>query len=112
MMAFIYDQMIVVRNEVRDLATTHEALNQRDIHDTGRLAPATADDPDILRIDVEEGPEAFDPLSEQFSAMNKDERIASPMRDQRGCNNRLAERWGNRPGSLWIADDFGCCASG
>jgi hypothetical protein len=22
------------------------------------------------------------------------------------------ERWGNRPGSLWIAEDFGCCASG
>ena len=21
-------------------------------------------------------------------------------------------RWGNRPGSLWIAEDFGCCASG
>jgi hypothetical protein len=19
-------------------------------------------------------------------------------------------RWGNRPGSLWIAEDFGCCA--
>src|SRR3954471_13308064 len=21
-----------------------------------------------------------------------------------------AERWGNRPASLWIAEDFGCCA--
>ena len=21
-------------------------------------------------------------------------------------------RWGNRPASLWIAEDFGCCASG
>jgi transposase len=27
-------------------------------------------------------------------------------------NIRSAKRWGNRPGSLWIADDFGCCASG
>ena len=25
---------------------------------------------------------------------------------------RAAIRWGNRPGSLWIAEDFGCCASG
>ncbi len=24
----------------------------------------------------------------------------------------LALRWGNRPASLWIAEDFGCCASG
>jgi hypothetical protein len=23
-----------------------------------------------------------------------------------------AKRWGNRPASLWIAEDFGCCASG
>jgi hypothetical protein len=23
-----------------------------------------------------------------------------------------AQRWGNRPASLWIAEDFGCCASG
>jgi hypothetical protein len=23
-----------------------------------------------------------------------------------------AMRWGNRPTSLWIAEDFGCCASG
>jgi hypothetical protein len=22
------------------------------------------------------------------------------------------ERWGNRPANLWIAEDFGCCASG
>jgi len=22
------------------------------------------------------------------------------------------DRWGNRPASLWIAEDFGCCASG
>src|SRR5262245_245404 len=22
------------------------------------------------------------------------------------------ERWGNRPASLWIAEEFGCCASG
>jgi hypothetical protein len=31
-------------------------------------------------------------------------------------NNRrrlgLAHRWGNGPASLWIAEDFGCCASG
>ena len=23
-----------------------------------------------------------------------------------------ANRWGNRPALLWIAEDFGCCASG
>ena len=24
----------------------------------------------------------------------------------------VVKRWGNRPASLWIAEDFGCCASG
>jgi hypothetical protein len=24
----------------------------------------------------------------------------------------LAQRWGNRPAFLWIAEDLGCCASG
>jgi hypothetical protein len=27
-------------------------------------------------------------------------------------NCRDTFRWGNRPASLWIAEDFGCCASG
>ena len=26
--------------------------------------------------------------------------------------SRQGERWGNRPASLWKAEDFGCCASG
>ncbi len=25
---------------------------------------------------------------------------------------KCSQRWGNRPASLWIAKDFGCCASG
>jgi hypothetical protein len=25
---------------------------------------------------------------------------------------KFTNRWGNRPASLWIAEDFGCCASG
>ena len=24
----------------------------------------------------------------------------------------VSNRWGNRPAMLWIAEDFGCCASG
>jgi hypothetical protein len=29
-----------------------------------------------------------------------------------GASRTAAYRWGNRPASLWIAEDFGCCASG
>jgi class 3 adenylate cyclase len=28
------------------------------------------------------------------------------------CSPQHTDRWGNRPASLWIAEDFGCCASG
>jgi hypothetical protein len=31
-------------------------------------------------------------------------------RSESSC--RSHDRWGNRPASLWIAEDFGCCASG
>src|SRR5437667_5825548 len=34
---------------------------------------------------------------------------------KRCCTDRLSpppKRWGNRPALLWIAEDFGCCASG
>jgi hypothetical protein len=33
--------------------------------------------------------------------------------DHDGSNVRFVpKRWGNRPAFLWIAEDFGCCASG
>ena len=53
-MAFIDDQITVIRHQIGYLAPTHKALNQRDIYDARRLAAATANDADILRIDIEE----------------------------------------------------------
>src|SRR5262249_32606783 len=32
--------------------------------------------------------------------------------DVRSMSALPPERWGNRPSSLWIAEDLGCCASG
>ena len=77
-MAFVDDEMAVVRDEVRDLAVTHEALDQRDIDDAGRFAAPATDDSDVLRIDVEECLETLDPLGEQLATMDENERIARP----------------------------------
>ena len=53
MVAFVNDKMTIVRHQVRYLALPHEALDQRDIDDTGRIAASAPDDADILRIDIE-----------------------------------------------------------
>jgi len=56
MMALIDNQMAVVRYHVGYFASAHEALDQRDINDAGRLATSAADNTDVFRIDVEECP--------------------------------------------------------
>ena len=56
MMALIDNQMTVVRDYVGYFAAAHEALDQRDINDAGRLAASAAGDADVLRIDIEECP--------------------------------------------------------
>ena len=91
MMALVDDQMTVVRHQVRYFAATHEALDQRDINDAGRLPASAADDADVLRIDIEKCPQALHPLGEQLATMDENERIAPPLRNQRGSHNRLAE---------------------
>jgi hypothetical protein len=53
MVAFVNDKVTVVRHQVRYFATTHEALDQRDIDDAGRLAAPASDDSNGLRVDIE-----------------------------------------------------------
>jgi len=45
-------------------------------------------------------------------ACSKSGRPWSTYRRQAGARLEHPIRWGNRPASLWIAEDFGCCASG
>ena len=54
--ALVDDQMTVVRYHVGYFASAHEALDQRDINDASRLAASTANDADVLRIDIEKCP--------------------------------------------------------
>jgi hypothetical protein len=62
MMALVNDEMTVVRHQIRYFAATHEALDQREIYDSSRLAAPAANGSNILRIDIEECPETLDPL--------------------------------------------------
>src|SRR5665213_1736175 len=91
MMAFVDDKMTVVRYEVGYFASAHETLDQRDINNASRLAASAANDADVLRIDIEECPQPLHPLGEHLAAMDKNERIASPLRNKGRGHNRLAE---------------------
>ena len=93
MVAFVNDKMTMV-HQVRYLALPHEALDQRDIDDTGRIAAPAPDDADILRIDIEKRLKAFHPLAEQLSMMDENKRILAPLSNERGGHNRLAEGGG------------------
>jgi hypothetical protein len=53
-MALVKNQMTVIGYYIGNLTSAHEALDQRDIDDARWFAPATSDDPDMLRIDIEE----------------------------------------------------------
>ena len=90
-MAFIDNEMAIIGDQVGYFAMTHKALDQRDIDDTGRLASPAPDNPDELRIDVEEGFEALHPLRHQFATMNENERVSSPFGNQRGGDDSFAK---------------------
>ena len=91
MVTLVDNKMTVVRHQVRYFALTHEALDQRDINDAGRLPASATDYADVLRIDIEKSPQPLHPLGEQLTTMDKNERIAPALRNERGSHNRLAE---------------------
>ena len=114
MMAFVNDQVTVVRDEVRYLSMTYEALDQRYVDNARRLTTPASDDPNIFWIDIKKHFQALDPLGEQFAPVDEYKRISRPSCDQRGCHDCLAESsrrrqyamlmWGERVESfnLWI----------
>ena len=90
-MTFIDHQMTVVGHQIRDFAFPDQALDQCHVDDSGRLSFATPDGADLLRINLQEGSQAFDPLSEQLIAVNQDERVPATMSNERGRDDRLSE---------------------
>lgn len=92
MMTFINDQMAVSSDDIVDLAFSDQALDQRHIDDARRLALAAANPADVFRIDFEKGSQAFHPLIEQCATMDKDERVALTLGNQRGSDHRFTKR--------------------
>jgi hypothetical protein len=77
-MAFIDDQMSIRPNEIVDFAAPNQALNQRHVDDAGRFALAGPDHPDLLRVDLQEGPQALQPLGSTSKSYLKDQPLPKP----------------------------------
>ena len=105
-MALIDDKMAVIGNDIVNFALANQALDQRHVDHTGGFALSRANGADLLRVNLQKGLEALDPLAKEFATMNKNQRIAGTTRDQRRGHNRLAEcgRGGKHAGIV-----FGQC---
>jgi hypothetical protein len=55
MMAFVNDQMSIMRNTIIDDALSHEALDYSDINSSCRLAAPASDPADVTAPHVQEG---------------------------------------------------------
>lgn len=97
---FVDDEMAIIANKVGDFSAPHEALDQRHIDHASRLAFASPDRPDELRVNVEERLQSLDPLLHQFLAMDEYQRIDAASRDQVCGNHRFAERRGRRQNAV------------
>ena len=69
----------------------HKALDQRDVDHSGRVPATPANDPDILRIDLQKCLQPFNPLDHQLTSMDKNEGIARPASNEGSRHDGLAE---------------------
>jgi hypothetical protein len=104
MVAFIDNEMSIVRHEIRDFPFPYYALDQRNVDDPCRLTSSATSDSNLLRIDVQEGSQALYPLTEQLAAMNQHKRISGTSRDERDRKNGLPKRGCSRQDTMVVRD--------
>ena len=94
MVTLVDNDLAVVRNKIVNDPLLHQALNDGHVDETGRPASPAADTTKRFRGDIEEGGEPFDPLVEELTAMNENQRVHAAPGDQRRGHHGLAERCG------------------
>lgn len=93
-MAFIDDELAVAADKIGDLSFADQALYQPDIHPTGRLALAGADDANLATFKRQKLSQPLDPLSQQLSTMHQDQGTAAAKCEDRGRDDCLTKRSG------------------
>ena len=91
-MTLVDDQVAVVGHAIIDDALPDEALNDRDVEQSGRPASPAADATNRLRGHAEERRESLDPLIEQLTPMDEHQRVHAALGDEPRGDDRLAER--------------------
>ena len=91
MVALVNHEMPVIGDDVVHLPLAHQALDDGDIDDAARLAPAAADLPDRGCREIEKRREPRDPLFHELAAVDEHQRVGPAGRDDGRGDDRLAE---------------------
>src|SRR5271154_4520042 len=91
-MAFVDDDMAVLRDQVLRLTLSMETLNERDVDIACLLCFSPADLADTINRQVEECGQPLAPLVQKLSAMDQYQRVRPSCRDQVRGSDRFPER--------------------
>ena len=91
MVALVDHEMSVIGDDVVDFALANQALDDADIDDAARLAPAAADLPDRGGREIEKRREPRDPLFHELTAVDEHQRVGSAGGDDGRGDDCLAE---------------------
>ena len=94
MVALVDHEMFVIGDDVVDLALAHQALDDADIDDTARLAPAAAGLSDRRGGEIEKRREPRDPLFHELEAVDQHQRVGPAGGNDGRGDDRLAKRAG------------------
>jgi hypothetical protein len=108
MMAFVNDQMPVLRDAIIDNAFAYETLNHSNVELPCRFPPATPNLADVPTVDVKKRTQTLNPLIEQLPPVHQHERVHAALGDQRGRNNGFPECRRRRQHS-GIVSSYGVC---
>ena len=94
MVAFIYNEVPIVADQIIDYAVSDQALDHRHIQQAGGLFAAAADPANGANRHSQEGGKSLDPLLLQLPPMHQYERIDAAFGDQPRGHHGLSERSG------------------
>src|SRR5258708_17928136 len=90
-MALVDDDVTVVGYEVVDPPVADQALDHCNVEPTVRLPLAAADLADLLRLDPQEQSQLRNPLIQERTAVDQNERAPSSLRNEIGTHDRLPD---------------------
>ena len=101
-MAFVYDQVAILADEIVNDAFVAQALNHRNVNLPGRLVFAASNLTDLFWREAEKLAQRLNPLVEQLAAMNHDQRVHFALSNQASCYNGFSKRGRSRQNACLV----------